>query len=117
MIARKTHRSGLVLGALILIVGVSVIGAGTAAVGGMSLTHAGPMSMDGGHMHGPSAWWMPFVLPVIWLGFLGGLFYLFYRLITRAPSTESAREELDKTFARGEISKDEYESRRQRLKA
>lgn len=120
MIDRNIRRPGLVLGAVILVVAVSLIGAGTAVAGEMSPTHAGPMSMDGGHMQGPSGpffWWMPFVMPVIWLGVLTGVLYLFYRFITRVASTESAMEELDKAFARGEISNEEYERRRQRLKS
>lgn len=78
------------------------------------------MPMDSGHMQGPSGpflWWMPFVMPVLWVALLIGVVYLVYQFVDRVASTDSAREELNRAFARGEISDEEYERRRERLEA
>lgn len=119
MTASHIHRRGLVLGAAVLIVGVLVIATAPAVAVGVLPTHAGVMSMEGGHMQGPSGpflWWMPFVMPLLWMGLLAGVVYLVYRFTVSVASTDSARQELNRAFARGEISDEEYERRRKRLK-
>ena len=74
-----------------------------------------------GHMHG----WMwdgagaPWVWIAMWLVMLGILLgggYLLYRVF-RPPhqSTDAALEELRTSYARGELSDEEFEKRRQRL--
>jgi putative membrane protein len=120
MTARYLSRRGFVLGVAALVVGVLVLGTASAVAGGVSPVHAGDMPMDGGQMQGPSGpflWWMPFVMPVLWLGLLAGAVFLVYWLIDSVASTDSALAELDRAFARGEISGEEYERRRERLKA
>lgn len=118
MTARYLSRRGFVVGVAVLVVGVPVLGTAPAVAVGMSPIHAGGVPMDGGHMQGPSGpflWWMPFVMPVLWLGLLAGVVYLVYWFINSVTSTDSAMEELDRAFARGEISDEEYERRREYL--
>lgn len=102
-----------------MVVVVLVLGTASAVALGVSPVHAGDMPMDGGQMQGPSGpflWWMPFVMPVLWLGLLVGLVYLVYWFINNVASADSAMAELDRAFARGELSDEEYERRRERLK-
>lgn len=119
MTARYLSRRGFVLGVAILVVGVLVLGTASAVAVGVSPAHAGDMPMNGGQMQGPSGpflWWMPFVMPVLWLGLLAGVVYLVYWFIDTVASTNSAMAELDRAFARGELSNEEYERRRERLR-
>lgn len=106
MTARYRFRRGFILGVAVLVVGVLVLGTASAVAVGVSPVHAGDMPVDGGQMQGPSGpflWWMPFVMPVLWLGLLAGVVYLVYWFIDNVVSTDSAMAELDRAFARGDI--------------
>ncbi len=72
----------------------------------------------GGHMwDGTGSTWMWLVMWVIVLVIIGGIGYLLYQLI-RAPTdskTDPAIEQLRNAYARGEITDEEFEQRRERL--
>ena len=77
----------------------------------------------GGHMWDGSMWGgtgVPWVWPLMWLIFLAiisGIGYLLYRTVKRPPGeqTDPALEELRSAYARGELSDEEFEKRRERL--
>jgi putative membrane protein len=72
---------------------------------------------DGGMWNGTGAAWMWLLMWLIGLTIVGGLGYLLYRAI-RHPSdrgTDTALEELRIAYARGELSDEEFEERRERL--
>lgn len=120
MITGYLHRRWLVFGAVVLTAGILATGVVPGAAVGVSPAHAADMPMDGGHMHGSSSpylWWIPIVMPVLWLGILVSVVYLLYRFIDSAASNDAGMEELDRAFARGELSEEEYERRRERLKS
>ena len=84
---------------------------------------AGGHMWDGGHMwnggmwNGTGATWMWLIMWLIFLLLVIGIGYLLYRAF-RGPSaqiTDSALEELRLSYARGELSDEEYEERRSRL--
>lgn len=96
------------------------------AVGmGFGMMGAGPMMGGtwGDHMwgaSGASSWMLVFAV-VMQLGFLALLFaavYLGYQaLTTQADSSDPALEELRSAYARGDLSDEEYERRRERLES
>lgn len=69
----------------------------------------------GGHMTGVTGWGTGMMLG--WVLLLVGIGYLAYRSLTRSgPLTnDPAVEELRMQYARGELSDEEFEERRQRL--
>lgn len=71
---------------------------------------------DGGAWNGTGPAWMGILM---WLGFLIvllGIGYLVYRAVSRSrDGADAAIEELRLAYARGELSEEEYENRRQRL--
>lgn len=62
---------------------------------------------------GPGLWWMP----LVWLAFTALVVWLLVVLVrpTTGGSESRAVEILDERFARGEIDRDEFESRRAEL--
>lgn len=119
MTASSLPQRGVVLGVAVLVIGVFVVSATPAAANDISPSHAGHMDATGAQMGGPfgSLWWMPIVMPGLWFGVVAGVVYLSYRIIPGTASTGSANEALDRAYARGEISADEYERRRERLES
>ncbi|QLD89596.1 SHOCT domain-containing protein [Natronomonas salina] len=96
------------------------------AVGmGFGMMGTGPMMGGawGDHMWGASgaSGWMLVFAVVMQLGFLAVLFaavYLGYQaLTTQADSSDPALEELRSAYARGDLSDEEYERRRERLES
>lgn len=85
---------------------------------GMGWWMHGPVSPDGqvgpGGFGGAAPAWM-FGFWVVGLLILLGAGYLLYRAMSDAPS-DPALEELRRAYARGELSDEEYERRRERLK-
>lgn len=78
----------------------------------------------GGHMWDGGMWgtgggapWTWIVMWIVPLVLLGGLGYLLYRSLRRSSDREldSAIQELRTAYARGELSDEEYEKRRERL--
>lgn len=59
---------------------------------------------------GPGLWWMP----LVWLAFIALVIWLLVVLVrpTERRSDNRAVEILEERFARGEIDRDEFESRR-----
>ena len=82
----------------------------------------------GGHMWNGGTWngawggtgaaWMWLLMWVVILAVVVGLGYLLYRAIGRStgPETDPALEELRVAYARGELSDEEFEERRARLR-
>lgn len=85
--------------------------------GGM---YGGPMM--GGGMWGMGGldgtmggWFLVVVSQLLFLAVLVGLGYLVYRALTGGNGADPALEELRSAYARGELSDEEYERRRERL--
>lgn len=99
----------LILGAIILLP-MLTMGMG---FGGM-MGYGGMMGGYGGY--GVSPLW-GIVMMLVWLVVLGGGAYLVYRLVTKNQSigTDQALEELRVEYARGNISEEEFEQRREKL--
>lgn len=72
---------------------------------------------DGGMWNGTGATWMWLLMWLIGLAIVVGLGYLLYRAIRRPADrgTDTALEELRIAYARGELSDEEFEERRERL--
>lgn len=72
--------------------------------------------MSGYGMYGTSSWW-GIIMPLVWLFVLVGGGYLFYRWLTEDAriGEDPALEELRLAYARGEISDEEFETRREKL--
>jgi|AntDeeMetagen134_2_1112570.scaffolds.fasta_scaffold02342_2 putative membrane protein len=74
--------------------------------------------MGGGTMSGASGWWPLFglLVPLLFLlGLLGGGYVLVRRLASDRPSRDAALEELRVAYARGDLTDEEFETRRERL--
>ncbi len=104
----------VVLGALILL---PMLFMGFGMMGG------GPMMGGWGHGMWGDGGAVPGWLVLVWLGmrlvFLAALIggaYLVYRALTGSESTDRAMEELRVAYARGDLSDEEYEQRREALK-
>ncbi|WP_265109962.1 SHOCT domain-containing protein [Halosolutus halophilus] len=71
---------------------------------------------DGGMWNGTTGAWMGIVMWLVFLLVILGIGYLLYRAI-QEPGDESdaAIEELRTAYARGDLSEEEYENRRERL--
>lgn len=118
MTARLPTSTWVVLVVAVPVVSVFVVRAAPAVAGEMPPARAGHMPVGGSPMQGladPFLWWVPLVMLVLWLGLLAGGVYLSYRFVASVASTDSAREALDRAYARGEIADEEYERRRERL--
>lgn len=72
---------------------------------------------NGGVWGGAGTTWMSLLMWLVVLSIVGGLGYLLYRAIHRPleGETDPAIEELRIAYARGELSDEEYEERRERL--
>lgn len=72
---------------------------------------------NGAMWNGTGMGWMWLVMWVIVVAIVGGLGYLIYRAIRRHPGqeTDAALEELRMAYARGDLSDEEFEERRERL--
>ncbi|MFB1065646.1 SHOCT domain-containing protein [Natrinema sp. H-ect4] len=89
---------------------------------GFGMMGFGPMM---GGMWGHGAWgdgtapgWMPLVAVLLQLLFVAAIIgggYLLYRAIAGSDDSDRALEELRVTYARGEVSDEEYEQRRDAL--
>ena len=104
----------VVLGALVLF---PLLGMGFGMMGYGSMMGG----MWGGGMWGGSTvpGWMlvvGLVLPLLFLLVLGGLVYLVYRLLTDEDAEDGALEELRTAYARGDLTDEEFEERRARLR-
>lgn len=73
---------------------------------------------DGGMWDGTGATWGWLVMSVVFLVLLIGGGYLLYRTVRQSDGLEAdaALEELRLAYARGEISEEEYDERRSRLR-
>ena len=105
----------LLVGPLLLGLGGSTMGWGSGMTGGMW----GPMHdswMGSGMMGSTSGWWL--LLAVVWrlllvVALVGGG-YLLYRTVA-ADRPDPAIRELRQAYARGDLSEEEFERRRDRL--
>lgn len=72
---------------------------------------------NGGMWNGTGATWMWLVMWLVMLAIVGGLGYFIYRAIRRHPEreTDTALEEVRVAYARGDLSDEEFEERRERL--
>ncbi|MEF8778117.1 MAG: SHOCT domain-containing protein [Natronomonas sp.] len=72
---------------------------------------------DGGMWSGTGITWMWPLMWLIFIAIIGGVGYLLYRTLKRPPGerTDPALEELRSAYARGELSDEEFEKRRDRL--
>lgn len=84
----------------------------------LMMVFAVPMMMwwGSGMMHGVSPLW-GFGMLLVWLVVLVAIGYLVYRLLVGASASESnpALEELRMAYARGDLTDEEFEERRQNL--
>jgi putative membrane protein len=84
------------------------------ATSGIAAAQGGMGDQMGGGMYG--GWWL------LWAIFLIAILALAYAVVTRttdqssAPETDTALETLRERYARGEISEEEFEESRERLK-
>lgn len=77
-------------------------------------THMGGTGM----WDGPFSWFVWLMMLVLPLVVLAGVGYVAYRLLTQADGrqTDTAMAELRRAYARGELSDEEFETRRERLR-
>ena len=68
-------------------------------------------------MHDGNFWGMHFIWWIIWLVFLIWLFFLPTRFPYQRKPRKTALDILQERFARGEISKEEYEEKRRILES
>ena len=104
----------LTLVAVLVIVPVFGMGFGMMGGGPMHGTWAHGMWGDGGT--GPG-WWLlaALVFRVLFLAAIVGGGYLLFRAVTGDGDRDRAMEELRLAYARGDLTDEEYESRRQAL--
>ncbi|ELY65719.1 SHOCT domain-containing protein [Natrinema versiforme] len=108
--------------AAIVLVAIGVLVVLPMAFMGFGTMGAGPMM---GGMWGHEMWsgetapgWLPLVAVLLQLLFVAAVVgggYLVYRAIAGADDTDPALEELRLAYARGELSEEEYEQRRNAL--
>ena len=113
-----TQRTDRSLGVLLLAVlgGLLLFPVLFMGFGGMGTMMGG---MWGGHMWGDTApTWLPIVGALVQLVFLSVLLggaYLLYRTVSGDDGNRSAMEELRSAYARGKLTDEEYETRREAL--
>ncbi|MFD1514384.1 SHOCT domain-containing protein [Halomarina rubra] len=108
----RTDASTLLLLLLVAVLGLPMLW--------MTLMGAGGMMGYGGMMYGNSVgsgWWIVGVaLQFLFLLLvLGGSYFVVRRLFGQTESEDSALEELRRAYARGDLSDEEYETRKDRL--
>lgn len=83
----------------------------------MPMMGMGGHMLDGGMWNATGATWMWLLMWLTGLAVVVGLAYLLYRAIRRPVDrgTDTALEELRIAYARGELSDEEFEERRERL--
>lgn len=105
----------LVVLAALLLLPLLFVGSGTMSSGGMmGGTWGGHMWGGGGGLTG----WAFLLVVLLRLALLAALVvggYLLYRGLVRSDSTDAALEELRLAYARGDLSDEEFEQRRERL--
>lgn len=85
--------------------------------GGMGMWGGGHMWGDQAGMYGGTVWSL--LMPLLWLAVLLGIGYLIYRWsANRHPgAADPAVDELRMAYARGDLSEEEFEQRREALRA
>lgn len=121
MATRSTSTTTLVLVLLGILVALPLLLVG----GGMMVGPMGgygPMMGDGGMWgsgmtDGAAGWWFLVALGtrLVVLGVIVAAAYLAYRHVVAADDTDRAIEELRHAYARGDLTDEEYEQRRERL--
>lgn len=84
---------------------------------GFGMMVSGPM-MSGMWERGTAPAWMPLaavLMQLLFVAVIVGIGYLLYRAITGSDDSDRALEELRLAYARGELSDEEYEQRRDAL--
>ncbi|WP_135820847.1 SHOCT domain-containing protein [Halostella litorea] len=112
-----TNTNSLVTAGLIVVGALLVLP--LAGMGGMMGTGAGPMMGGwGSGMGGAAPGWMLLfgvLMQLLFLGALVGAGYLVYRALTGADGDDPAVEELRLAYARGDLTDEEYDQRRDAL--
>lgn len=118
--ADETNLSGVVILVVALVVLVPLIGMGVMMLmfglwGGGHMWNGG--MWNGGMWNGTGAQWLWLVSWLVVLALLVGGGYLLYRAVNRSDGkrVDPALEELRLAYARGELSDEEFERRRERL--
>lgn len=112
----------LVLAAVLIIpaltMGFGMMGYGPMMGGGMWGGGMGPGGMWGDGSAAPG--WALLVgglMQLLFIAVLVGIGYLIFRTVTRSGREDQALEELRLAYARGDLTDDEFEERRERLQA
>jgi putative membrane protein len=120
--ARSTSTSTLVLVLLGLLLAVPLLFVGGGMMAGSPMSGHGPMMGDGGMWgsgmnDGVTGWWLLVGLAtrIVVLAAVVGITYLAYRHVAGADETDPAIEELRRAHARGDLTDEEYDQRRERL--
>ncbi len=101
------------LGALFLLPAAGM-GVGMGSVG-----HMGGVGHAGGAWGGTTSWWAMAISVIVQLAVLAALVgaaYLAYRHLGDSQGGDTAIEELRRAYARGDLTDDEFERRRERLR-
>ncbi|MFC3478635.1 SHOCT domain-containing protein [Halobacterium litoreum] len=119
MASTDRRLAALVVLALALFVALPLVFVGFGAMGAGHMDGTwgyGPM-MDGAWGAGTAGWvvLLAFAMRLLFFVALLGGAYLLYRAVTSDDDTDPALEELRAAYARGDLTDDEYEERRERL--
>jgi|AntRauTorcE11898_2_1112593.scaffolds.fasta_scaffold102593_1 putative membrane protein len=99
--------------ATILLIGVAILVLGPMLMMGFGMSMLGGMYGYGGmNGFGTGGFLIPFVFLLV---ILGGGYFLVRRVTDHAASRDTAMEELRTTYARGDLSDEEFETRREKL--
>lgn len=119
--ARTTSTSTLVLVLLGLLLAGPLLFAGGGMMAGGPMGGHGPMVGDGGMWasgmtDGAAGWWLPvaFGTRLVVLAVIVGAIYLAYRRVTGTEDTDPAMGELRRAYARGDLTEEEFDERRER---
>jgi len=119
--ARSTSTATLVLVLLGILVAVPLLFVGGGMMAGPMSGH-GPMMGDGemwggGMTDGAAGWWFLVALGtrLVVLAVVVAAAYLAFRHVTGGDDTDPAVEELRRAYARGDLTDEEYDQRRERL--
>jgi len=128
MATESTSTSTLVLVLLGALLALALLFVGGGMMGGGPMAGHGPMSgygpmmgdsgMWGSGMGGTAGgWWFLVGLGMrfLFLVAIVGIAYLAYKRLTGAEDTDPAVEELRRAYARGDLTEEEYDERRERL--